>query len=400
MRRRGTVRRGFEWGLVIALALLMQGMMVFRLLGPAPLVGSWSGLMSALVLGLSLGAIVSAGIRHVTLPAVLTALLAAFGAYLLGRYWASPADEYGYWKIANFFILAVVPSLVIAWSFGGRSQIIRLFMWALALFALVPAVFVAVIIVVYHELPLRWMLQESGFDLIGISRSLGVGTVICVVTSRNGKGLVAFSMLAAGVLFFVLQVVVGERGPVLASLIAVVTMVLASLRKADGPQPGSWLGRVAGALVAAGMAAGMVALWISRTQDGGEERRFEIVSKGWSDWIAQPLFGIGVGRFRFVDGIDAFREYVHCLPFEILVETGLVGLLIASAYFLVPWWIPRGDDRSVIWAENLAPIGLYVFATAASIVSGDLATNAPVWVYGTVAVISIRLTGTGTGRIS
>jgi O-antigen ligase len=120
-----------------------------------------------------------------------------------------------------------------------------------------------------------------------------------------------------------------------------------------------------------------------------------IARQGWVELQSSPIWGIGTGHFRYNEGPPGTRQFVHNLVGEVLIETGVVGLMIFSTYFIAGW---RGLRRS---AENRyeqkllrhGAEGLFVFAVVCAMVSGDLTTNYLVWV--SQALLVVTFSGQG-----
>lgn len=368
---------------VASLALLVQGMLLIRYVGVGDGEGLRGPLVGLLVLAGHVAFLVRSGMRDVRQVLLLAAALMLYVLVTLMRYLAAPPLEYGHWKIVGFGLYAVLPSIMAAASFGGRPRLVRLFLlWLLGL-AFLPLLPLVAIVPRLGTGPVRWLLHEAGVDLISISRSLGLGIVVASTLALASRGRRSAWLIGGASVLAASQIIIGERGPMLATVPALVYAIWGLVWKGDGASRRS-SARLAGAAAMLLMACGAVAwvLW-TRHAVGAEEGRLSILAHAWNAFVASPLVGIGVGAFRYEDGISGFRQYAHCLPLEIVVETGLVGLIASVAYFAVAL---RNWDSGLVDATRriaLVPLAcrcVFLYAFVAAMISGDLVTNYMVWV--------------------
>lgn len=96
-----------------------------------------------------------------------------------------------------------------------------------------------------------------------------------------------------------------------------------------------------------------------------------------------PIFGAGLGSFPiYYNGID-LPDYPHNIVLEILAEFGLIGFVVFSLYFLLT--IYRGmivkDRRWYMSNLQLTVACLFIYYLANSMVSGDINSNRPMYVF-------------------
>lgn len=382
-RREAGVRLLLAHVAAASLAVLLQGLLLIRYVGPHAGDG-WRGPLVGLVALLShVALVVRSGSREPREFMLLASALMLSVLVMCLRYLASPPLDYGYWKIIGFGLYAVLPSLLVAASFSGRPQLVKWFlMWLLGL-AFLPLLPLVTVVPQLGTGPVRWLLHESGVDLIAISRSLGIGIVIAGTLALASRRSAAALLVVGAIVLATCQVVVGERGPMLATIPALgyAAWRLVWLRPLSENHDHRRLVHVGIVFLVNGAAVSWV-LW-TRHALGAEEGRLLILANAWDSFVRAPLLGVGVGAFRYEEGIAGFRQYAHCLPLEIAAETGVLGLIAFATYFAVALrrWRSgltgaQGDPLMV----GLLSRCMFIYALTAAAISGDLVTNYMVWV--------------------
>lgn len=364
-----------------SLAVLLQGMVLWRFFPGDALEGMRGALVGAVVVGCNL---LLACWRRPTSSrdsVVVLLSLAATVAWLAFTLARSDMRGYGLWKIQGFVLFAVVPSAAIVWNLTGRPWLIRrLFLFMLVL-SFVPLSLPLILVERMGTGPLRWLLMTLDIDVIALGRTLGVGALLCVSGITRGRRVLSSILVMAAATMVAAQVVMGERGPVLALLIGLAVYAFPWLRgRRSSHLPPIWV-TVTGAVVALVLLVTLAAMFQSRAELGHEERRFEIVAEGWDQWKESPLLGVGLGRFTWDPGESTDRQFLHNVIGEVVVELGLVGLMVFTLYFIMANRLSRVTCDSHLVAGNIqTSSALFAFSLTAAMVSGDLTTNSMVWV--------------------
>lgn len=381
MRREDETRGMLVFVAAASLALLLQGMAIWHFFRAASLSGSRGLLVCALV-------VASHGVLAVWRPslaprrglAVLLSLASASVAVLLSLSRVG-FHGYGLWKAQGFILFSIIPAAAIAWNLAGRQQLIRRLFIFMLFGSCIPLALPLLLVNQFGSGPLRWLLTTLDVDVIGLGRTLGVGGLLCVGLVNGRRRPVVLLLLLLASVMIGAQVVVGERGPVLAFLVGLIVL---GARQSRG-----WLvpGRRQRLLVATAivgsvvMFGALIYLFQSRATGGHEERRLEIMAQGWDQWRSSPLIGVGMGNFVYDPGQADGRQYIHNIAGEILVELGVLGMVVFLVYFWAANRIPIREVEGDQARDNQAvAAALLAFSVTASLFSGDLATNNHVWV--------------------
>lgn len=122
-------------------------------------------------------------------------------------------------------------------------------------------------------------------------------------------------------------------------------------------------------------------------REGSDSERWMTLADGWQMWLANPVFGQGLGAYiesRLAAGKIAI--VIHSVPVWLLAETGLAGLLVVAGvllYFLRRGWLMRRDPASAPWGTAL--VILLVCASAAGTVH-DLFFQRSFWFFAGLAL--------------
>lgn len=380
---------------VVSLAVLLQGMLIWQFVLPGALSGSRSLIVGSVAAALNLAVAARSGLRASRRTIFMSlCLLAAVLVLFLSMLRFEPSP-YGVWKTQGFILYAVMPSLAILWNHRNRPACTLLLYKCLLVLSVVPLFLPLLLQQATGTASVRWLLLHFDYDIIGISRSLGIGGLIALTMAMSARRWNAAMLLLYLIVLVIGQIVVGERGPLLALIcgLAVLCRPLLSDRNSHHSKR---MIRLAGTtiVIVFGVAA-LTYLFVQRSKGEHQEYRMAIARQGWSELQSSPFLGIGTGHFRYNEGPLGTRQFVHNLVGEVLVETGVVGLMIFSTYFIAGWrGLRRGvEDRYEPKLLRHGAAGLFVFALVCSMVSGDLTTNYLVWV--SQALLVVTFSGQG-----
>jgi hypothetical protein len=365
--------------LPLSMAVLLNGMLTWQLIAPDVLDGRRIPVTATMVIALHVVAI----IRR---PPSLTRPLAALSMALLGQAGVlalsllnSGSTSYGMWKFGAFLALSVAPCLACLWCYRGDLVSIRRLLIALAALAVVPAAVVVSEGIQSEIAQLPWAMKKAGWDVIGISRAMGVGAVALLGLAASSPSA-RVPMIVIGSGFVALEAAVAERGPLLATTVALSYVLWHSLRSRGGrfdvaASAAVWLVFV--------LCAGMMLLafvprltWSELASDG----RVDIARVGLELFVDHPMAGGGLGSLAYAGSDSTSRQYFHNVIGELATETGLIGLAVCLLWFMMLWRYSRREAAAVLAPEHTASRAVFVFAFLAAQVSGDLATNYMVWV--------------------
>jgi hypothetical protein len=384
-----------EAAAVVSLAVLLQGMLIWQFVLPGALSGSRSLIVGSVAAALNLAVAARSGLRASRRTIFMSlCLLAAVLVLFLSMLRFEPSP-YGVWKTQGFILYAVMPSMAILWNHRNRPACTLLLYKCLLILAVVPLFLPLLLQQVSGTASVRWLLLHFEYDIIGISRSLGVGGLIALTMAVSARRWNAAMLLLYLIVLVIGQIVVGERGPLLALICGLAVSCWPLLSDRNSPRSKRMIHLAGTAIVIVFGVAALTYLFVQRSNSEHQEYRMAIARQGWVELQSSPIWGIGTGHFRYNEGPPGTRQFVHNLVGEVLIETGVVGLMIFSTYFIAGW---RGLRRS---AENRyeqkllrhGAEGLFVFAVVCAMVSGDLTTNYLVWV--SQALLVVTFSGQG-----
>ncbi len=105
-----------------------------------------------------------------------------------------------------------------------------------------------------------------------------------------------------------------------------------------------------------------------------------LIEQGWALFVGHPFLGAGLGAFV---GLAPY-PYPHNLPLEVAGEMGLLGVLMLLAPLVVGWVrLTLAGIRAASPAVATAIIIVVVYVVVANL-SGDLASERGLWVFGLV----------------
>ena len=253
-------------------------------------------------------------------------------------------------------------ALLVLWAMAGCALIVTSHPERLHRFLRLLLVFAAWVVLESA----RFYVQHPGARLItalggpgsylGLGRVVGLGTLIAFyqfafVVRKPFARLVMGGLLFAGL---VMGVLIGSRGPLIATAISLVPLIGLALsrRNRNGSR-----GLIAIGLIG-GLLAGIVGVqWHLTTtgrlpgtlmrltrffdeaehysESGASLARWDYLTESARLWSQRPMFGHGIGSFPvLVNGIDA-RDYPHNLIAEVASELGLCGLILLAGLLLI-----------------------------------------------------------------
>lgn len=296
-------------------------------------------------------------------PAVLTAPLAAFAAFVLvSAVWSADSSEAAVKAVFFYIPFVLLYALTVAWWGRGRA------LAALAVTTVAGGVIAAgVALWQYTSRDIWWneTLQQANvysrffrvngifFDPNILGRYLVVGILICLGLAWVRRGRAELAALAVAVVLMTGGLAVTfSRSSALMLMLGVALLAA----RAIGP----WRAAVTGVvllLVAGGAAAatsGNVrrALTDSNRLERVSEGRFDLMKGGLTIWRAEPVVGAGLGGFerRFEETLTPVEQrrvrvvISHNSPITVLSEGGVVGFALFLALIGgAGWAVVRGS---------------------------------------------------------
>jgi O-antigen ligase len=224
--------------------------------------------------------------------------------------------------------------------------------------------------------------RQSGDGLI-------IATYLVLAGSRSSRRAIAAIMVPVLVITLLAA---GSRGPVLGTFAGLVALfaVLAGDRSARRRIVATAaLGLSAAFLVTQllpGQSLSRSLSFLTGASSGlSSNGRSQLWSQAWHLFTAHPWLGIGTGSFaKFQPIVD----YPHNMLLESAVELGLLGLFLVVA-FVVTSWLMLSRARRFLGAgetQTAAVIALFTSALVNAMFSGDIPTNASLWLYAGLGV--------------
>jgi len=255
---------------VIVLAMLLQGMVLWRFLSIDIISGSRGFLVGAVVVIIHV--FVALRFKPVYSRRVIPPICALTVAVLVLVFSLARQipTEYGVWKVQGFILFAYMPSVLILWNLTGRHIFIRFFLTWMLVFSFAPLLLPLLIINEMGTGPLRWILTTIDIDIIGIGRIMGIGCLLAFIAAVGKRKLLASLLAIGGLLLLAAQVLAGERGPLLALVAGLTAFGLAHGRDSrhDNIRHRMVILTIAVILAVSAMAY----LFIGRAQSGYEEK--------------------------------------------------------------------------------------------------------------------------------
>jgi hypothetical protein len=234
-------------------------------------------------------------------------------------------------------------------------------------------------------------LRTLGMNPIWSARHAGLGIVVLLGLQAMGR-LRLVVVVPALVLFGWVLLRTGSRGPLLAVAVTLGYWALTAprARRSPGLTRTLWIGAgmaVFGAVVMVQRTAGLFAAG----RQVSNFVRTRLLEVSFDALSGVSLRGLGTGGFPSLFRLPDDRYYPHNIFLEVLLESGLIGLLLFLGFLtfvFVRWRRWRRDLRaqpaSPAASEGLAlhrTVGaIFLFALANAQFSGDIWVNEWVWV--------------------
>lgn len=216
-----------------------------------------------------------------------------------------------------------------------------------------------------------------GGNYLGVGRVVGPGILFLLSWILCGRHR---TLGYLGIMFFApVLVVVGGRGPALATVMAAGFALVVCFKK---------ISRFLSLLVVVGLAVVLTATFFPQTtvyrltvlldEPGGGtsvQGRLWRWERAWEQFAQAPFVGQGAGSFYFYHGDPSLpRDYPHNIFLEMASEAGLVGVLLFTTLLIAPFLRHKiGDYRRNMYL--LASALLLVNTLVNALVSGDIADN-------------------------
>lgn len=383
----------------ISLGFLLQGIGIWTLLAPDVLVG----LRISVAWGIALlchAPLLLYKHRWDRRRGIIAGLTTAQAAVCALSWIGTEVPDYGLWKLNLFLAMAVTISLLLLHLYGRSEVLVSRFLVAVIVFTAVPLATVYHFASTYGIEELRWCLLESReADVIGLSRSLGMGALVASCGVLYLRGIVFKSLAACALMVLsVAQMSLTERGPILATSLSVTYMILEGARGSTPTRR-----RITPLLVAAVVILQVLLfMWFPRTWERfslekiSNDGRIIIYEQAFQEVLGgESLLGVGLGNFTYSPFALGARQYAHNIFGEVLVETGLPGLFVLIAYCAAIWRFAFASEDGGGGVDPLVIIcrALFLNALLNAQVSGDLGTNSLLWVFGALVFCAVE-----TGR--
>lgn len=325
---------------------------------------------------IALCAKISEGYSHAKrgMPAPLFFLLAFFTWILASALWSRSVDMVA-WNAYDVTLMGCFVALfAFTLSSTDPSRVLNA-MWATI--TVVTAVLALVALVrTMTDGPERMAVLGGGPNVFG--RLMALFLLGCLRLWRRGSQ--AFTTLSAAAAAFLLVVLSGSRGALLATVSALVAFFVAERI----PVRQIITVGVVGTIVAAGVVLwtpvgrAVVSVYVERIVELSIEERYtssrpELYEAALGLAVANPVIGVGLGGFA----TTGLHRYPHNLFLEVLSESGTVGLwLLVLTFGLAAFHI----QRRLVPVDS-ASTAAFVFFFIASQFSGDLFDSRNVFVF-------------------
>ena len=367
---------------VMSIALFLQGMLLWKIIGGNIMEGSRGLAVGLFVIVLNLAMAAKNGFKVTRMTAVLCLILVASTA-LLFLYTASHArSAYGIWKAQGFLLFILMPCLFILFNFRNRPTSLLLFYRVLMVLTAIPLILPLTLSQSLGGWGMRWLLHSLGYNIIGISRSLGIGSILALSFALSSRIRVAIPRMILLLLLLYGQVALSERGPMLALAVALVVVSFLRFSERQSSLKMLIVKTLVLVLITLMVISALSYVVMLRAEVGHQELRISIYKEGLTDFVESPIFGVGAGNFSYDTGTIGKRQYVHNVVFEALVETGIVGFLVIGSFFFLAWRgrVPRDQQTPEIRLLADISLGLLTFSVTTAMFSGDIPTNNFIWV--------------------
>jgi O-antigen ligase len=240
--------------------------------------------------------------------------------------------------------------------------------------------------------------RRAGYLLLG--RVCGLGALVALAAWLSWRGQ-ATSWLYLGLFFalaFVLAIA-GGRGPLLSTALPLLLPIVLGVRWTT--RRIQYIPTLLSVLVLLLATAGGLALYatladqslatfnrMERLAEGNP--RTELYATWGEEWPRAPLLGHGAGSWPILLGVGDRGEYPHNVVLELLVESGLVGLVLFCALLVVAFR-PVSLERLRRDPQALCAMMLFANTLLNSMTTGDLPINRAMFMMlGVLALFAVR----------
>ncbi|MCB1221168.1 MAG: O-antigen ligase family protein [Planctomycetales bacterium] len=338
---------------------------------------------------------------------VITGMAILFVIWALLSYLWSPSINYSLRKVALLASLTLWPLASFALIVSHERVRVRRFFVVLMLFSLWIAIESALALLLAARSGIRGFVVTSlSTNYLGLGRVIGPGMLVLVAYYVYFLRGTWQKLLGAGaiLMYAVLMLGIGSRGPFLAMTVACGWIVLANLRPARNIRQITL--RLLLAITALCMVLGVVFYFVTsgaelprtlqRLQEAQEEgfegsTRFGGYAATWAMVDESPIWGRGIGSWPVLNGRGDIRAYPHNIFLEVFFELGIIGLLMFVGMLFYAWRLlpPKRVLQREPWMMLAAAQLLSAFINAN--ISGDLNDNKLFWAFlGMMAVCALR----------
>lgn len=331
----------------------------------------------------------------------LSLLMAIFVIYTTVSLAWTPSITYARQKTLYLGTLAMFPLIACAWIITADRRRLRRFFYLIVL----TAFWFAIEITTAYFQQGGGRIKVLGSSYLGIGRAFGMAVLIILIFTlfymRRSKMIAGLILLP---FFFFQLLIVGGRGPFVATIIAGFTPLLIGLQfhlsgkmKIKRYAIALLVFIVIGCLVVFSLIANSVVLTsldrlltlFDPVEMGGRNVaiRLSYYQSAISFWSKRPFFGHGVGSWPILVGLPDSQAYPHNIILEILVELGAFGLIVYSIMFL--YAIRQLGSLSTVQNDpwRLLILMLLVQAFISAMISGDISDNR--FLYGILGLMCI-----------
>lgn len=315
-------------------------------------------------------------------------LLFTFGLILFLGLSFTPEDaqEYGNSKFLSFIILSVAPAVSILTIADDGKRLKRLIIFlglALGFFFLYTSVRI-------FQYGTEQVLENEAFHRLGFTlnpiwfgRWAGVLFLLGFIflPSRfSGMYRLLFFAFLLGLAF--LLFLSGSRGPVFA--LGLTLFISFIIKKRLKPVLTLLLVVLGVFLIIVPALPSPILQRLLSLSDPTIDARFFVLSEGFSFSLKNPFLGWGTGSFSVLSPISNMF-WPHNIILEILFELGIMGLMPFLGF--ITYSFLKGLRKIKDDFFNFAFL-VFIFAFINSLVSGDLASNSPLFVFGSLLSVA------------
>ncbi len=322
--------------------------------------------LTALLAGIVTLCVIAALVRaHFRIPRKVIPLLCLFLALAPAALWTSYTD-YGIRKVSTLFTFGLLAALAPLFLFRSDRDL-RHFYWTLTAIGCVTAAQATWFPAGAADPSSRLTSQGGGPIALGHLVVVAVLWITFLTTHKRIRPVVSLPLLSA--LLYV-AISTGSRGPLVAGVFAVILSFVVNTQT-NKFRAATLLAALAAVTWYIFPAAPEYARGRLAELNPTRELRFD----AWRDALSEVgdnPFGIGWGDFGLELPQYAFLEYPHNLLLEVALEGGWFAALALVLFCLRVLSRASADAAGL---EGQASFALATFATAAAMVSGDIAGN-------------------------